>query len=38
MLEIVAAEGPIVATRAYALYNRASGGKKLTTTARAPLS
>jgi hypothetical protein len=38
MLEIVAAEGPIVADRAYALYNRASGGKKLTTTARAPLS
>ena len=33
-----AAEGPIVATRAYTLYNRASGGKKLTTTARAPLS
>ena len=26
------------ATRAYALYNRASGGKKLTTIARAPLS
>jgi hypothetical protein len=38
LLEIVAAEGPIVAGRAYALYNRASGGKKLTTTARAPLS
>lgn len=38
MLEIVAAEGPIVASRACALYNRASGGKKLTTTARAPLS
>jgi hypothetical protein len=38
MLEIVAAEGPIVVNRAYALYNRASGGKKLTTTARAPLS
>ena len=38
MLEIVAAEGPMVATRAYTLYNRASGGKKLTTTARAPLS
>jgi dethiobiotin synthetase len=38
MLEIVAAEGPMRATRAYAVYNRASGGKKLTTTARAPLS
>ena len=38
MLEIVAAEGPMLASRAYALYNRASGGKKLTTIARAPLS
>jgi hypothetical protein len=38
MLEIVAAEGPLRASRAYALYNRASGGKKLTTIARAPLS
>lgn len=38
LLEIVAAEGPIQASRAYTLYNRASGGKKLTTTARAPLS
>ena len=38
MLEIVAAEGPILASRAYALYNRAAGGKKLTTIARAPLS
>ena len=38
MLEIIAAEGPMVAARAYALYNRASGGRKLTTTARAPLS
>ncbi len=38
MLEIVAAEGPLLATRAYALYNRASGGRKLTTIARAPLS
>jgi hypothetical protein len=26
------------ATRAYALYNRASGGRKLTSVARAPLS
>lgn len=38
LLEVVAAEGPVVAQRAYVLYNRASGGKKLTTTARAPLS
>ena len=30
--------GRCVASRAYTLYNRASGGKKLTTTARAPLS
>jgi hypothetical protein len=38
MLEIIAAEGPMRASRAYSVYNRASGGKKLTTTARAPLS
>ena len=38
MLEIVGAEGPMLASRAYALYNRASGGKKLTSIARAPLS
>jgi hypothetical protein len=38
MLEIVGAEGPMTASRAYALYNRASGGRKLTTVARAPLS
>jgi hypothetical protein len=38
LAEIVAAEGPILAARAYALYNKASGGKKLTTIARAPLS
>ena len=36
--EIVAAEGPLTATRAFALYNKASGGKKLTSAARAPLS
>jgi hypothetical protein len=35
---IVDAEGPMRASRAYALYNRAAGGKKLTTIARAPLS
>ena len=38
MLEIVGAEGPMTASRAYALYNRASGGRKLTSVARAPLS
>jgi hypothetical protein len=38
MLAIASAEGPILAGRAYALYNRAAGGKKLTTIARAPLS
>jgi dethiobiotin synthetase len=36
--DIVAAEGPLTATRAYSLYNRASGGRKLTSAARAPLS
>ena len=38
MLEIVAAEGPMLATRAYTVYNKAAGGKKLTSVARAPLS
>ena len=38
MLEIVAAEGPLRASRAYSLYTKASGGKKVTTVARAPLS
>jgi hypothetical protein len=38
LLEIVAAEGPVLASRAYALYNKAAGGKKLTSIARAPLS
>jgi len=38
LLEIVGAEGPMLASRAYALYNRASGGRKLTTVARAPLA
>jgi dethiobiotin synthetase len=38
LMAIVAAEGPMRASRAYALYNRAAGGKKLTTIARAPLS
>lgn len=38
LAEIVGAEGPILASRAYGLYNKAAGGKKLTTIARAPLS
>jgi dethiobiotin synthetase len=38
MLEIVGVEGPMTASRAYAIYNRASGGRKLTSVARAPLS
>ena len=38
LAEIVAAEGPVLAARAYSLYNKASGGKKLTSIARAPLS
>ena len=38
LLEIVGTEGPILASRAYAIYNRAAGGKKLTSVARAPLS
>ena len=38
LLEIVATEGPMLAARAYASYNRAAGGRKLTSIARAPLS
>jgi len=38
MLEIIGAEGPMTASRAYSLYNRASGGRKLTSVAKAPLS
>jgi len=38
LLDIVATEGPVLASRAYGLYNRAAGGRKLTTIARAPLS
>ncbi|MCW3016525.1 MAG: nuclear transport factor 2 family protein [Solirubrobacterales bacterium] len=38
LLEIIATEGPVLASRAYRLYNKASGGKALTTIARAPLS
>ena len=36
--EIVAAEGPLTATRALTLYNRASGGRKLTGAVRVPLA
>ena len=35
---VVAIEGPMLATRAYAVVNRAGGGRKLTSVARAPLA
>ena len=38
LLEIVGTEGPMLASRAYALFNKAAGGKKLTSVARAPMS
>jgi hypothetical protein len=38
LLEIVAAEGPVLAKRAFDLYTRASGGKKTTTAVKAPLA
>lgn len=38
LLEVVGAEGPVLAARAFGLINRAAGGKKLTSIARAPLS
>ncbi len=38
LMEIIETEGPILAGRAYRLYLKASGGKALTTVARAPLS
>jgi len=38
LLEVVAAEGPVLASRAFGLVNRAAGGMKLTSAARAPLS
>ena len=38
MHAIVAVEGPMTATRACAVYNRAAGGRKLTTAARTPLA
>jgi len=36
--EIVRAEGPVLASRAYGLLNKAAGGKKLTSIVRAPIS
>ena len=38
MMEIVEAEGPMLAKRAFDLYTRASGGKKTTTAVKAPLA
>src|SRR4051794_11230769 len=38
VMEIVEAEGPVLAGRVFGLYTRASGGKKLTTAAKAPLA
>jgi hypothetical protein len=38
VMEIIEAEGPILAGRAFGLYTRASGGKKLTGAAKAPLT
>src|SRR4051812_48710066 len=38
VMEIVEAEGPVLAGRAFGLYTRAAGGKKLTSAAKAPLT
>ena len=38
LLEIITAEGPVLADRAYGLFNKAAGGHKLTSVVRAPLS
>jgi hypothetical protein len=38
LMEIVEVEGPVLAGRAFGLYTRASGGKKLTGAAKAPLT
>jgi ketosteroid isomerase-like protein len=38
LMEIVEIEGPVLAGRAFGLYTRASGGKKLTGAAKAPLT
>jgi hypothetical protein len=38
VMEIVEVEGPVLAGRAFGLYTRAAGGKKLTGAAKAPLT
>jgi hypothetical protein len=38
VMEVVETEGPIYAGRAFGLYTRASGGRKLTGAAKAPLT
>ena len=38
LLEVVAAEGPVLASRAYGLVTKAAGGKKLTSIVLAPLT
>lgn len=38
VMEIVEAEGPVLAGRAFGLYTRAAGGRKLTGAAKAPLT
>ena len=38
LLEIVEIEGPVLAGRAFGLYTRAAGGRKLTGAAKAPLT
>ena len=38
VMEIVEIEGPVLAGRAFGLYTRAAGGKKLTSAAKAPLT
>jgi hypothetical protein len=38
LLEIIDAEGPLLAERAFRLFVKAGGGKALTSVARAPLS
>lgn len=38
LMEIVETEGPVLAGRAFGLYTRAAGGRKLTGAAKAPLT
>jgi len=38
VMQIVEIEGPVLAVRAFGLYTRASGGRKLTNAAKAPLA